>query len=204
MKNILNFLIETGKLKGKERRGWVMHGIKNSETTAEHIFYLTILAWVIGKTKKLNIERVLKLALVHDLCEVYSPDFTPYDPLLPKDKKKAAEVLKKWPKFTNALRIKKDKKKNELEEKAMKKLISNLPIELRSEIKNIWLDFSKGLSKEARFVRQADKAVNFLQGIEYWKKHGKIQHKLWNRWIKEIIDDPALIDLIKAIEKKFY
>jgi len=204
MKNILNFLVETGKLKGKARRGWMLHGIKNSETTAEHIFYLAILSWLVGKQKRLNIERVLKLALVHDLCEVYAPDITPYDPLLPKDKKKIAEALKKWPKFTNALRIKKDKMKNHSETKAINKLVSKLPGSLRSEIKSIWLDFCKGLSKEARFVRQADKAVNFLQGIEYWKKYGKIQHKLWNRWIKEIIDDPALIDLIKAIEKKFY
>lgn len=179
MKNILNFLLEVNKLKGKERRGWLIHQIKNPETVAEHIFHLTVLVWVLGKKKKnLNLERAIKMALIHDLCEVYAPDLTPYDPLLPKNKKKMIEILKRWPKFTPALKIKKEKEKFAAENKALNKLVAKLPKHLKKEIKILWLDFSKGLTKEGRFVRQADKIVNFLQGIEYWKKHGKIQHKL--------------------------
>jgi putative hydrolase of HD superfamily len=204
MKNILNFLIEVGKLKEKKRRGWIVHQIKNPESTAEHIFHLTILVWVLGKKKKLNIERAIKMALIHDLCEVYAPDLTPYDPLLPKDKKKMMAVLKSWPKFTPDLKIKKEREKHKTETMALNKLIAKLPPDLKAEIKNLWLDFEKGLTKEGRFVKQADKIANFLQGIEYWKKYGKIQHKLWMRWIKEIIDDPVLIKFIKTIEKKFY
>lgn len=203
MKNILKFLIEVGKLKGKKRRGWVIHNIKEPETTGEHIFHLAILAWALGKSKKLNLERVIKIALIHDLCEVYAPDLTPYDPLLPKDQKKIMEVLKKWPKFTPALKVKKEKEKSKMETKALNRLIARLPKDLKIEIKNLWLDFERGLTKEGRFVKQADKVVNFLQGLEYWKKYGKIQHKLWIRWIKEIIDDPVLIKFIKAIEKNF-
>ena len=204
MKEILNFLIKVGELKGKQRRGWEMHQIKNSETTAEHIFHLAILSWFLGKREKLNLERVIKLALIHDLCEVYCADLTPYDPLLPKDKKKAMEILKKWPDFTPELKIKKEKEKLELENKAVKKLVAKLPKYLRVEIRNLWLDFCEGKTREGRFVKQADKIANFLQGIEYWKKYGKIQHRLWTRWIKEIIDDPVLIRFIKEIEKKFY
>jgi len=143
------------------------------------------------------------MALIHDLCEVYAPDLTPYDPLLPKNKKKIIEILKYWPKFTPILKIQKEKKKNKSETKSLYKLISKLPKASQKEIKNLWLDFSEGLTKEARFVKQADKIANFLQGLEYWKKHGKIQHRLWMRWIKEIIDDPVLIQFIKTIEKKF-
>jgi len=204
MKNILNFLLEVGKLKRKKRRGWILHQIKNPETTAEHIFHLTILVWTLGKEKKLNLERAIKMALVHDLCEVYAPDLTPYDPLLPKDKKKIMVALKQWPKFTLALKRKKEKEKSEMELRSLDKLILKLPKELKIEMKNLWIDFEKGLTKEGRFVKQADKIINFLQGIEYWKKYGKIQHKLWMRWIKEIIDDPVLIKFIKTIEKKFY
>ncbi len=203
MKNILDFLLEIGKLKGKERRGWIAHQIKNSETTAEHIFYLTFLVWALGKRKKINLDRAIKIALIHDLCEVYAKDLTPYDPLLPKNKKKIMEVLKNWPKFTPFLKKKKEKEKNEMEARALKKLISRLPKEFKTEIRNLWLDYSKGITKEGRFVKQADKMANLLQGIEYWKKYGKIQHRLWMRWIKEIIDDPVLIDFIRVIEKKF-
>jgi len=204
MKDVLNFLVEIAKLKGKKRRGWVVHQIKNPETTAEHIFHLAILVWVLGKQKKLNLERAMKLALIHDLCEVYAPDLTPYDPLLPKDQKKIKEVLKKWPQFTPALKRKKEKAKAELETKALQRLIAQLPADLKKEINTLWLDYEKGLTKEARFVKQADKVVNLLQGISYWKKYGKIQHKLWMRWIKEIIDDPVLLKFIKALEEKFF
>jgi putative hydrolase of HD superfamily len=204
MQNILNFLIEAGKLKRKKRRGWVVHQVKNPETTAEHIFHLAILVWALGKMKKLNLERAIKIALMHDLCEVYAPDLTPYDPLLPKDKKKITETLKRWPKFTLALKRKKEKEKSKMESQALNKLISKLPKNLKMEIRNSWLDYENGLTKEGRFVKQADKIANLLQGMEYWKKYGKIQHKLWMRWIKEIIDDPVLINFIKEVEKKFY
>lgn len=203
MTNILNFLREAGKLKGKERRGWLVHQIKNSETTAEHIFHLALLVWVLGKGKRINLERAIKMALVHDLCEVYAPDLTPYDPLLPKNKKKIKEVLKSWPKFTLALKKKKEENKQKMESHALNKLIARLPKNLKNEFKNLWLEFSNGTTRESKFVRQADKIINLLQGIEYWKKYGRIQYRLWMRWIKEIIDDPALLQFIKEIEKKF-
>ncbi len=203
MKNIVNFLVETGKLKGKPRRGWQVHQIKNSETTSEHIFHLTLLVWTLGKNKKINLGKAIKMALVHDLCEVYAPDLTPYDPLLPTDKNKIKEVLKKWPKFTPELKIKRHKDKHKVEKQGLNKLINKLPPELKNEMKELWLDYEGKTSKEARFVKQADKVINFLQGIEYWQKHGKIQYKLWSRWIKENIDDPDLIEFVNAVENKF-
>ncbi len=33
-------------------------------------------------------ERAMKMALVHDICEVYSPDFTAYDAVAINQKKK--------------------------------------------------------------------------------------------------------------------
>jgi putative hydrolase of HD superfamily len=204
MKSVLNFLIDIGKLKGKKRRGWLIHQITDAETTGEHIFHLALLVWVLGKNKKINLERAIQMALVHDLCEVYAPDITPYDPLLPKDKKGIMKALKKWPNFTPALKRKKDRDKHRMELHALNKLIANLPANLKNEIKCLWLDYENGLTPEARFVKQADKTINFFQGIDYWKKNEKIQHHLWSRWIKEIIDDPDLLEFIKVLEKKFY
>ena len=204
MQNILNFLIEVGKLKGRKRRGWLVHQIRNPESTAEHTFRVAIMSWILGKNRKLNLERVFKMALIHDLCEIYALDLTPYDPLLPKNKKKMMEALKRWPKFTPALKRKKTREKFKMESKALDKLISKLPPNLKIEIKNLWLDFEKGLTKEGRFVKQVDKTESILQGLEYWKKYGKIQHKLWMRWAKEILDEPVLIEFLKTLEKKFY
>jgi 5'-deoxynucleotidase YfbR-like HD superfamily hydrolase len=68
----------------------------------------------------------------------------------------------------------------------------------------LWLDYEKGLTAEGRFVKQADKTINLLQGLEYWKKYGKIQHHLWIRRAKEVLDDPILLEFLEVIEKEFF
>jgi len=161
MKNSLDFLINIGRLKGKKRRGWEIHKIKNSETTAEHIFHLAFLVWILGKDKKLDMERTIKMALVHDLCEIYSKDFTAYDAAAIKKKGRisAKEFLKLRPKTgrpTYAQRKQMELIKQKEEKKAMKKVISNLPINSKNEIMRLWMDYENGLTKEGRFVKQAD------------------------------------------------
>lgn len=208
MKNILNFLIESGKLKERKRRGWLLHQIKNPETTASHIFRVTLLAWVLSRYKKgLNLEKILKMALIHDICEVYAVDETPYDPLVPrspKEQKKIQKILDKWPKFTLAQKKEKVLNKYKREYNSLKRLTSNLPEDLKKEILDLWKEFENGLSKEGKFVRQVDKAENYLQGIEYWKRYGKIRYKLWARWAKEIFDDPVLIRFFRTVDDKFF
>ena len=206
MKNILNFLLNIGTLKGKKRRGWLIHKIKEAETTAEHIFHLALLVWVLGRKKKINLERAIKMALIHDLCEVYSPDLTSYDAVALKEKGKLTikEVFNIQPRSgrpTTRQRKKLERIKQKLEKKAMKKLLSKLPSELKREINNLWLDYEGGLTSEGRFVKQADKMINLLQGLEYWKKYGRIEHELWVRRAKEVIDDPILLKFLKQIEK---
>jgi len=86
--------------------------------------------------------------------------------------------------------------------KAMKKLFSQLPSDLKNEISNLWSDYEKGLTPEGRFIKQADKMINLLQGLEYWKRYGKIECKLWLRRAKEVIDDPILLEFLKEFEKR--
>jgi len=207
MKNIFKFLIEIGKLKGKKRRGWQIYKIKNPETTAEHIFHLAILVWILGKKKKMNLERAIKIALVHDICEVYSPDLTSYDAVAVREKgrltiKDVAKIRPKLGRPTAKQREKIEKIKQKLEARAMEKLTSKLSPEVKGEINRLWLDFEKGLSKEARFVKQADRMVNLLQGLEYWRKYGRIEYKLWVRRAKEVIDEPIFLEFLKEIEKE--
>jgi len=203
----LKFLINVGELKDRKRRGWLANKVPNCETTASHIFRMSLMAWVLAKKKKLNIEKVVKMALIHDICEVFATDETPYDPLLPAnfdsltDQQKAEEILKKWPKLSLAQKKKRADLKRKREEKSLLKLLSGVDENFKNEIIGLWNDFEKGISKEGRFTKQIDKAENFLQGMEYWKKYGKIQRDLWLRWAKEIFDDPIIIDFIKTIEK---
>ncbi len=210
MQELLDFFINIQKLKKKKRKGWLVHQIKDSESTASHIFRVSFLSWILARGKNLDIEKIIKMGLIHDLCEVFTFDETPYGSLLlqktgsPKSQKETNEILSKWPKFTLQQKEEKVRRKAARELRSFRKLISNLPTALKSKLENLWLDFEKGLSKEARFVKQADKAENLLQGLEYWEKYGKIQKDLWVRWAREIFDDPVLIQFEKAVEKRFF
>lgn len=205
MKELLNFFHKIGKLKEISRRGWVINDIKNPESIAEHVFRATIMAWILGeKERGLNIERILKMALIHDLCEIYAGDITPYDLILPRTKKKRAELMKTWPRFSNSQKKKLAQKKYNKEKKALEKLIAKLSPDLKKEIKNLWFEYEKGLTSEGRFFRQTDRIENFLQAMEYWQKYKKPPQGPWWTWAREFFDNPLLLELIKEMDKKFH
>ena len=205
MKETLKFFIEVGKLKSMPRRGWVINQIKNPESIAAHTFRTAIMAWALSsKEKKLNLERLLKMALVHDLCEVYAGDATPYDSILPRTKKSLKELMKTWPRFSNAKRKRLEAQKTKRETQSMVKLTAKLPPELKREIRVLWLDHKKGLTPESRFFRQMDKLENFLQAMEYWKKYKKPPQKPWWLWAREFFDHPLSLEFIKLMEQEFH
>ncbi len=205
MKGLLNFFIEVGKLKRMPRRGWVINQIKNPESIAEHIFRAAILGWVLGERKKgFNIEKLIKIALIHDLCEVYAGDITPYDSILPKSKKLLRELMKTWPRFSNSEKRKKSLSKYKKEKEGIEKLILKLPPNLKKEIKTLWLDYEKGLTPEGRFFKQTDRMENFLQAYEYWKKYKNPPLGPWWLWAREFFDDPILLEFMEELEKHFH
>jgi len=205
MKDLLNFFIEVGKLKRMPREGWVINQIKKPESIAEHIFRTTIMVWILGKKKgNLNVEKLLKIALIHDLCEVYAGDTTPYNGIIPRDKKKLRELMKTWPRFSAADKKKRAFEKQKKEEIALKRLISKLPADLKTEIGNYWLTYENSLTPEGRFFNQADRMENFLQAYEYWKKYKNPPLGPWWMWAREFFDDPLLLEFMDVLEKKFH
>lgn len=205
MNNLLKFFIEIGKLKTMPRRGWVINDIKNPESIAEHIFRASLIAWILGSKKTgLKIERLLKMALIHDLCEVYAGDTTPYDSVLPKNAKDRKEFMKTWPRLSNVQKVKLSRKKHKKEEKALDRLLKNLPFNLKKEIKSLWMDYEKGLTPEGRFFKQADRLENFLQATEYWKKYKKPPQGPWWEWAREFFDDPLSLELIEELARQFH
>lgn len=188
------------------RRGWVIRDIKNPETIAEHTFRVAIMAWVLAvqKNYKLNLEKIIKMALIHDICEVYAGDITPYDSVLPKNKKKRQELLKTWPRFCEDKKKKLAEKKYEKEKEGLEKLIKDLPLKLKQEIMNLWLDYEKGLSPEGKFFKHTDRIETFLQAAEYWRGYKDFPLKPF--WIQahELHDDPVLLKFIEQIDKEFH
>ncbi len=206
MEKIVNFFTEIGRLKKMPRRGWVIRNIKNPESIAEHTFRVAIMAWVLGdkKAKNFDLEKLIKMALIHDLCEVHSGDITPYDSLLPKSKKATEELMKTWPRFSAEEKKRLAEEKYKKEKEGLDKLVKDLSPRLRHEIKSLWLDYEKGLSPEGRFFKQTDRVESFLQALEYWKKYKRPPQKPYWIQAKELYDDPILLDFIEKMDKHFH
>lgn len=194
MLNFLKFFNEIRKLKETLRSGWVINKIKNPESIAEHTFRAAIMAWFLGeKKKKLSLKRLLKISLVHSLGEVY-----PHNAL--SDSPKEPQT---WPIIYKKEKDKTIREKYEKENKALTNLLANLPKGLKNEVKNLWLDYKKGLTPEGRFFKQINRAESFLQSLEYWKKYKKPAQGPWWGWASKFFDDELLLDFIKVMGMKF-
>ena len=187
-----------------KRKGWILREVKNPETIAAHTFRMTLMAWLLCCREKLDVNKILKMALIHDLCEVCAGDTTPYDKILPKDKKKWKEIIDKWPRLSQSKKKRIFLGKYKKEDRALKNLISKLPRGSKGEIIDLWNDYEKGITKEGRFVKQLDRIENLLQALEYWKKGKKFKIEPWWIQIEELIDDPTLLEFMRALEKKFH
>ena len=206
MKNILNFLIEANKLKEMPRTGWVLMGVKKPESITGHVFRLSVAAWLMGEKAGLNVERAMKIALFHDLGEVYAGDATPLDYYggLSRKKKKDEKLLMRWVRLSTEQKEKRARAKTKKEKKAFLKLTKNLEPKPKNEIHAHWYDYEKRMSKEARFVKQLDKIETLLQSIEYFGSDNSTGGTSWWEGAKEIVEDPLLLDFLAVIQRRLY
>jgi putative hydrolase of HD superfamily len=202
MEKLLDFFIEVGKLKRRERKGIAFYGVKNPETTAEHTFRMAIVGWFLGRTEYFNIGKIIKIILIHDLCEVYAGDITPYDGLLPKDKKERFKFVRRWPRLSEKNKKIRYLRKFNKEKKSLQKLIKNLPHKEKDEISNYWQDYEFGNSKEGRFVRQIDRAENLIEAFNCWQRDKNFPTLPWWEHADQVIDDPIILNFLKIIELK--
>lgn len=206
MRDFIDFFLKVGELKEIPKKGWVLIGAKNPESIMEHSFQVALMAWILGRKKKVkfNTEKILKISLIHDLCELYAGDETPYDKILPRDKEEWPELFDKWPRSTKPEKIKAYFERHKKEETSLKRLTSKLPLKVKQEIVDLWLDYEEGRTKEARFVKQVNRIQTLLQAIDYGEKQKIRVYKSWWIGTKEKIDDPLLIEFMEELEKKFY
>ncbi len=137
MKNIANFLFEAGMLKRTPRSGFQFLGT-GAESVAEHIFRTSYIGYALGKlAKNVNVDRVIKMCLFHDLPEVRTGDLN--------------YVNKKYVEANDV--------------KAAADLAQTLPF--GSEIQELILEFNAGKTAEARLARDADQLEMILALKEY-------------------------------------
>jgi putative hydrolase of HD superfamily len=206
MRSILETLEVFDKLKKKPRYGWVLCGVKNPESVAQHSFRLAIMVWLLGRdaVPKLNVERAVKIALAHELPKIKESDISSDWNILPNDGQNCMKVLKKLAGSTVADKSKREAVQLAKEKKIMQELLLELKPGLRRDVYSCWLEYKLMNTREGRFVRQADKVETLLQAMEYWGSKGASPVVGWWERTDTMVDDPVLLEFIKNIGRFFY
>lgn len=136
----INFIVEIDKLKEIYRRSFIMDATRN-ENDAEHTWHLAMMAVLLTEyvdSKELDLLRVLKMILIHDLVEIDAGDTFAYDPQGQKDKRAR-------------------------EEKAAERIFNLLPKDQADEVFALWREFETGQTAEAKYAHALDKLQPVLQ-----------------------------------------
>ena len=141
LKNSVDFIKEIEKLKSVTRFNRTLDG--RFENSAEHSWQGAIAAIVLQDyyPEKLKMEKVISMLLIHDLGEIYVGDTWVFD-----DEKKVHS--------------------HDRELESIEKTMSLLPEEKYLNMKNLWLEFEKGQSAEARYARVIDALVPLINHLE--------------------------------------
>ena len=170
---LVRFLHRIGQLKRLPRTGWLHCGVPavEVESVADHAFRTSVLAWLgAAAVPELDRDRVLKLALVHDLAEALAGDPTPYDP----DEIPTGDPVARAA-FLNRRHIRSESRhaaKHAAEVAAMTELMIDLPASLAEEVRTLWEEVEGHTTPEARFVKGTDRLERFLQSREYLAADG--------------------------------
>ena len=164
---LVRFIRLAGRLKRTARTGWVDRGIpaEQAESVADHSFRVALLAWLASAQTGLDRDKLLKLALIHDLAEAITGDITPYDPadvVAPDDDTRVAFLNRRH--VAPADRI---AAKRAAEAAAITDMCRDLPELLRDEVGVLWRELEERATPEARFVKQVDRLETYLQSLEY-------------------------------------
>ncbi|MEE6207334.1 MAG: HD domain-containing protein [Alphaproteobacteria bacterium] len=131
-----------GKMKSLKRTGWVCRHVQDPESDADHSYSLAILALLLAP-KNLDLLKCLKLALVHDMAEVYCGDYMPGT-------------------------IEPDEK-NQKECAAFKQIAESLK---RPDFADLFNEFEAEITPEAKFMKALDRVDNIVTASYYQKEQG--------------------------------
>lgn len=192
LKKQIDFIVEMDKLKHVYRRTFLIQSEKR-ENDAEHSWHVALMALLLSehaRAEKLDIFRVVKMLLIHDLVEIDAGDTFIYDREKNKDK---------WVRERNAA----------------KRIFNILPEDQADEFSSLWREFEEGRTPESKFAASLDRLQPILYNYEtqgkLWKLHG-IQSSqvievnkrmregssvLWN-YAKKLISDAVQKGYLKA------
>jgi putative hydrolases of HD superfamily len=146
------FVVELDKLKHVLRQTTVTDGSRR-ENSAEHSWHLAMMAVILAEyvDGPVDIGRVIKMVLLHDVVEIDAGDTFCYD---------AHGVL------DQAAR----------EQRAAQRIFAMLPDDQSRDLQDIWHDFEARTSVESRFAAALDRLQPLLQNVQSqggtWAQHG--------------------------------
>jgi len=158
----IRFLIEIDKLKGVFRRTWLIDQSR-CENDAEHSWHLAVLAallWEYSAEENLDLLRVIKMILVHDLVEIDAGDTYAYDEIGVVDQA-------------------------DREQAAADRIFEILPDDQAAELRRLWDEFEARETPEARYAAALDRFQPFLHNYytqgRAWREHGVTSDKVLAR-----------------------
>jgi Predicted hydrolases of HD superfamily len=159
LKKQIGFLLEIDKLKTIVRRNYISDGSKR-ENDAEHSWYFAMAALLLAEysNNDIDVQRVIHMALIHDIVEVDAGDTFVYD-------EKAKES------------------QNEREEKAAGRLFGILPEDQKKYFLSLWHEFEGDTTNESKFARAIDRLVaiflNYQSKGKAWKENNVGYEKIY-------------------------
>ena len=158
----LKFLAEIDKMKSVFRQT-VLIDKSRREDDASHSWHFAVMAMMLAEhcaDQSVDFNRVVKMALVHDLIEIYAGDTFAYDAAGNTDKQ---------------LR----------EEAAADKLFSLLPQDQGQEIRALWEEFDAERTPDAKYACAIDRLQPFVNNLmtegHTWKRHGVTAAQVYKR-----------------------
>ena len=146
------FIVEIDRLKRVLRQTHLIDG-KRRENSAEHSWHLAVMAVLLSEyaREELDLARVVKMLLLHDVVEIDAGDTFAYDEAAHADKE-------------------------ERERLAAERIFNLLPADLAGEVFALWEEFEAGATPEAKYAEALDRfqpiLLNYGSGGIAWREHG--------------------------------
>lgn len=174
MKNFVELFHQFGKLKNLKRKGWILRKVPSPESVAEHTYRTTLMALVLSENLKLNTNKCVQMALIHDIAESVVGDITPHD---------------NWD----------INKKYQLEKNAIIQIFSEVD---GKDILKLWEEYEKNESREAKFVRELDLFEMVMQAQEYEEKYNDIDLSEFWKYVEQRLHTPQLLEMVKLLKQE--
>ncbi|WP_297474656.1 HD family hydrolase [Thermococcus sp.] len=181
---MLDLLIELGNLKRLPRTGWLLRGVSNPESIADHSYRVALITLFLAdelkaKGVEINVEKSLKIALLHDVGEARITD-------VPKTAQYYLD-------------------KGKAEKKAVMELLLSSPNP--REYFKLWREYEEETSLEGRLVKFADELEMLIQAYEYEKAGFRNLEEFWEtleklRKSEFYVHFKELVDEIEKLRKQ--